>query len=185
MNDKILDDDDIIDLTDLLEEGDAKPAKEKKAEGSPMRNLASEPDSFDLGKEISMEYDVSVEEIESDGATLDIDAALSSGEEIALSSNEENSGEFTVSDDGRAEAGFEFDDAASPAEPERDVPPADGEPGLSDGDEDAARLFDREDFPAGKAKEGVREKSVEEILLDDASRELFDETDPESPPEYR
>lgn len=84
MEDKILDDDDIIDLTDLLEEG--QPPQDKKISdvggGSPAN--ANEPDSFDLGKEISMEYDVSVEEIEHGDENLDIDVSLSSNEEEAL-----------------------------------------------------------------------------------------------------
>jgi hypothetical protein len=85
MDDKILDDDDIIDLTDLLEEGESskkdKPRGEKAARPKAALN---EPDSFDLGKEISMEYDVSVEELDHAGDTLDIDAKLSSSEEVAL-----------------------------------------------------------------------------------------------------
>ena len=85
MSDKILDDDDIIDLTDLLEEGEPRPAKGKKEAGPSVRAPANEPDSFDLGKEISMEYDVSVEEIEQGTESLDVDAGLSPGEEIALS----------------------------------------------------------------------------------------------------
>ncbi len=84
MADKIFDDEDIIDLTDLLEEGE--PKKEKKV-GSPAR--ANEPDSFDLGKEISMEYEVSVEEIEQGHDDLDIDASLSSNEEVALAQEKE------------------------------------------------------------------------------------------------
>ncbi len=80
MADNILEDDDIIDLTDLLEEGD--PKKKERRDGSPAR--ANEPDSFDLGKEISMEYEVSVEEIEQGSDGLDIDASLSSNEETAL-----------------------------------------------------------------------------------------------------
>lgn len=86
MEDKILDDD-IIDLTDLLEEGRPPRDKETSKSGTESK-LSTEPDSFDLGKEISMEYDVSVEEIESSGEELDIDAALSSNEEKALAQDE-------------------------------------------------------------------------------------------------
>ena len=90
MADKMLDDDDIIDLTDLLEEGDtSKKSKGKKEGGAGPRQQANEPDSFDLGKEISMEYDVSVEEIEHGGETVDIDASLSPNEEIALTEEKE------------------------------------------------------------------------------------------------
>jgi hypothetical protein len=85
MEDRILDDDDIIDLTDLLEEGQPPGEKEVSGERGDGAARLNEPDSFDLGKEISMEYDVSVEEIESEGENLDIDAALSSNEEEALS----------------------------------------------------------------------------------------------------
>jgi cell pole-organizing protein PopZ len=74
MADKILIEDDIIDLTDLLEEGDT-PSKTKQ---SPVHQKAvNEPDSFDLGKEISMEYDVSVEEIEHDAGNLTQDKSPS------------------------------------------------------------------------------------------------------------
>jgi len=84
MEDKILDDDDIIDLTDLLEEGQPPQDKETSEVKSETQTSANEPDSFDLGKEISMEYDVSVDEIEHGDDNLDIDASLSSNEEEAL-----------------------------------------------------------------------------------------------------
>lgn len=99
MADKLFEDDDIIDLTDLLEEGDAsKKSKGKKDDGAGVRTPANEPDSFDLGKEISMEYDVSVEEIEHSGETIDIDASLSQHEEVALTQEKEV--EVKVGDDG-------------------------------------------------------------------------------------
>ncbi|HOI05923.1 MAG TPA: hypothetical protein PK213_02200 [Deltaproteobacteria bacterium] len=85
MEDKILDDDDIIDLTDLLEEGEPpKKAAPKKDLGAKAHGPLNEPDTFDLGKEISMEYDVSVEEIDHGGESLDINGSLSSTEEVAL-----------------------------------------------------------------------------------------------------
>ncbi|HQG32004.1 MAG TPA: hypothetical protein PLA83_08750 [Deltaproteobacteria bacterium] len=87
MADRILDDDDIIDLTDLLEEGEPKKKEKEKKVWSPAR--ANEPDSFDLGKEISMEYEVSVEEIEQGSDGIDIDASLSSNEEVALTRERE------------------------------------------------------------------------------------------------
>ncbi|HOS96189.1 MAG TPA: hypothetical protein PLR71_03620 [Deltaproteobacteria bacterium] len=66
MTDKNLLEDDIIDLTDLLEEGGQPekntPAAQKKA--------VNEPDSFDLGKEIAMDLDVSIEEIEQEPLSL-------------------------------------------------------------------------------------------------------------------
>lgn len=93
MEDKILDDDDIIDLTDLLEEGEPKKKEREKKTGSPSH--ANEPDSFDLGKEISMEYEVSVEEIEQGSEGIDIDASLSSNEEVALT-REKEGGEDTL-----------------------------------------------------------------------------------------
>lgn len=113
MKDKILDDDDIIDLTDLLEEGDPKQGKEKKDTGAPVRPPAREPDSFDLGKEISMEYDVSVEEIEHGPEKLDIDASLSSNEEVALSTGKEDSGEIVLSEEPAGEVEFDFGDAGT------------------------------------------------------------------------
>lgn len=64
MTDRNLLEDDIIDLTDLLEEG-SPPLKAKQEVAK--KKVAHEPDSFDLGKEISMDLDVSVEEIEPSG----------------------------------------------------------------------------------------------------------------------
>lgn len=114
MEDKILDDDDIIDLTDLLEEGEPKQGKGKKEAGAPERTSANEPDSFDLGKEISMEYDVSVEEIEQGGESLDIDASLSSREEVALSPEKGEGEEAILSQEPEGEIEFDFDDAKGP-----------------------------------------------------------------------
>ncbi len=119
MADKMLDDDDIIDLTDLLEEGDTSK-KVKKESGPAHRSQANEPDSFDLGKEISMEYDVSVEEIEHEGERVDIDASLSEHEEIALTEESELC-EAAVMDEGAAE-GPELDlDGAAEKILEEDV----------------------------------------------------------------
>lgn len=79
MDDKLLLEDDIIDLTDLLEEG--SPPKKPQA-AQPPKKRVTEPDSFDLGKEISMDYDVSIEEIENDSTMpaaegpLDLDKKL-------------------------------------------------------------------------------------------------------------
>jgi len=82
------DDDEIIDLTDLLEEGDG--LEDEKGEGSEKgpeidkSSISQEPETFDLGKEITMEDDVSVEDIESVNENFDIDVSLSSNEEAAL-----------------------------------------------------------------------------------------------------
>lgn len=81
MEDKTLIEDDIIDLTDLLEEGKA-PSKAQKA--TPRRKMVNEPDSFDLGKEISMEYDVSVEEIEHDADSHAMDKSSSMVEDTRV-----------------------------------------------------------------------------------------------------
>jgi cell pole-organizing protein PopZ len=78
MEDKIMIEDEIIDLTDLLEEG---KAPSKIQQGVAQRKRVNEPDSFDLGKEISMEYDVSVEEIEHDAEAISMDKSPSLGEE--------------------------------------------------------------------------------------------------------
>jgi hypothetical protein len=67
MTDKNLLEDDIIDLTDLLEEGHPP---EKPAHETPRKKVVTEPDSFDLGKEISMDFDVSIEEIEHESPAL-------------------------------------------------------------------------------------------------------------------
>lgn len=89
MNDTIMkEDEEIIDLTDLLEEGEIPvedggdlPPEEDKTDVS---SIAQEPETFDLGKEITMEDDVSVEEIESVNNDFDIEVSLSTGEEAAL-----------------------------------------------------------------------------------------------------
>jgi hypothetical protein len=73
MEDKILIEDDIVDLTDLLEEGNPPSGKSKD---NSFRKRKNEPDSFDLGKEISMEYEVSVEEIEQDAAAPGSEKAM-------------------------------------------------------------------------------------------------------------
>lgn len=112
MADKMLDDDDIIDLTDLLEEGDTSKKNQGKKEGSARsRSLANEPDSFDLGKEISMEYDVSVEEIEHGGEAVDIDASLSANEEIALTEEKEEASLMPEDTAGGSE--LDLDEAAT------------------------------------------------------------------------
>lgn len=86
MEDKILEDDDIIDLTDLLEEGQSsKKAAPGRGQGAKPHAPMNEPDSFDLGKEISMEYDVSVEEIDGgDGLEVKGDLSLKEKEALAL-----------------------------------------------------------------------------------------------------
>lgn len=76
MDDKLLLEDDIIDLTDLLEEG--SPPKKPQAAELPKKRV-TEPDSFDLGKEISMDYDVSIEEIENDSTMLASGGSLDLG----------------------------------------------------------------------------------------------------------
>ncbi len=73
MDDKILLEDDIIDLTDLLEEG-SPPKKPQQADIR--KKVVNEPDSFDLGKEISMDYDVSIEEIENNSTVRAHDTPL-------------------------------------------------------------------------------------------------------------
>lgn len=123
MADKILDDDDIIDLTDLLEEG-APKKKEKEKKGGPS-TPANEPDSFDLGKEISMEYEVSVEEIEQGSEGLDIDASLSSHEEVALT--QEKVEEESAHALGKTEEAL-FDDTGEKGTEKIDLPDDDAEP---------------------------------------------------------
>ncbi len=94
MKDTMLEDDEIIDLTDLLEEGQPPGEKTKAGESQDPISRINQPDSFDLGKEISMEYDISVEEIEHGDEALDIDVTLSSNETAALS--EEKPGQEDV-----------------------------------------------------------------------------------------
>lgn len=185
MNDKILDDDDIIDLTDLLEEGDANPGKEKKAEGPSARTPANEPDSFDLGREISMEYDVSVEEIESEGEGLDMNADLSSGEEMALSPEEGGGPELAVSDDGHGEVTFDFDDASPARAPEPEVQPAGSEPVLSGSDEAETFVIDEEGDLGDEVQADAPGETVEELLMEDVSLDFSDERVSESAPDSR
>jgi hypothetical protein len=185
MNDKILDDDDIIDLTDLLEEGDASPGKEKKAEGPSARTPANEPDSFDLGREISMEYDVSVEEIESEGEGLDMNADLSSGEEMALSPEEGGGPEFAVSGDGHGEVTFDFDDASPARAPEPEVQPAGSEPVLSGSDEAETFVIDEEGDLGDEVQADAPGETVEELLMEDVSLDFSDERVSESAPDSR
>jgi hypothetical protein len=80
MDDKTLLEDDIIDLTDLLEEG-SPPTKPLQSETR--KRVVTEPDSFDLGKEISMDYDVSIEEIENESTMLVNDTPLDFGKKPA------------------------------------------------------------------------------------------------------
>lgn len=185
MNDKILDDDDIIDLTDLLEEGNAKPGKEKKAEGPSVRTPANEPDSFDLGKEISMEYDVSVEEIESEGEGLDMNADLTSGEEMALSPEEGGGPELAVSDDGRGEVTFDFDDASPAGTSEPEAQPAGSEPALSGSDDAETFVIDKEGDLGGEVQADAPGETVEDLLMEDVARDFSDEGVSESAPDSR
>lgn len=92
MEENFKDDDEIIDLTDLLEEG-TPPKDEEPPEGDEKAahkdtDLGIEPETFDLGKEITMEDEVSVEDIEDVGDAINIDAAISSDEEDALTEDE-------------------------------------------------------------------------------------------------
>jgi hypothetical protein len=113
--DKLLDDDDIIDLTDLLEEGEpSKKAPSGKEKAAKNKTQLNEPDSFDLGKEISMEYDVSVEEIDNGGENLDINGSLSSSEEVALT--EEKAREEILLE-GKEVKELDFMEDAPPPEP--------------------------------------------------------------------
>ncbi|MCD6570851.1 MAG: hypothetical protein J7L53_09140 [Deltaproteobacteria bacterium] len=117
MKDKFKDEDDvIIDLTDLLEEG-TPPGEEAKPEeeGGAVEDatLGTEPDTFDLGKEIAMEDDVSVEDIEDVDESLNVDVAISSDEEAVLT-EEEPSEEVT-----ELQAPAEVDEAS--AQPEEEI----------------------------------------------------------------
>jgi hypothetical protein len=87
MDDKILIEDDIVDLTDLLEEGNPPSSTPKD---SSQKKRVNEPDSFDLGKEISMEYDVSVEEIEQGSGDLGLEKSLNSETQAQAKPKEES-----------------------------------------------------------------------------------------------
>jgi hypothetical protein len=125
MEDKILDDDDIIDLTDLLEEGESgKKGAARKEKGSSPAQL-NEPDSFDLGKEISMEYDVSVEEIDGGGDSVDLNGRLSAGEEKVLAEDKKVKEEALLDEKEMKELDFSADSLLeeTPA-PLEEAPPA-------------------------------------------------------------
>ena len=123
MEDRILDDDDIIDLTDLLEEGQPPGNREEFGNKGDAAARMNEPDSFDLGKEISMEYDVSVEEIEGGGENLDIDADLSSNEEEALTSDTPGDEDIiTLEDTGESLDDKLTEDFSAPVEEEQALP---------------------------------------------------------------
>ena len=122
MEDKIFDDEDIIDLTDLLEEGQPPGEREEPGDQKNAAVSMNEPDSFDLGKEISMEYDVSVDEIENGGENLDIDAELSSNEEDALSQGTPDDEDIILLDDKDASLEVEVPEAFStPVEEEESL----------------------------------------------------------------
>ncbi|MBN1635517.1 MAG: hypothetical protein JW920_03350, partial [Deltaproteobacteria bacterium] len=80
----IEEDDVIIDLTDLLEEGESFKKDAENLDIFQHTRTKNEPDTFDLGKEISMEDDVQADDIDNADERLDIDAFLSSNEEDAL-----------------------------------------------------------------------------------------------------
>lgn len=160
MEDKILDDDDIIDLMDLLEEGEPKGGKAKKEAEPPARTPSHEPDSFDLGKEISMEYDISVEEIEQGGESLDIDASLSPGEEIALAPESGDGEEIVLSQEPEGEIEFDFGDPEPKGKKSRKALSQEEPEGLPVEDAGKAALEMDEDFSA-PADTGVEEQPVE------------------------
>ncbi len=160
MEDKILDDDDIIDLTDLLEEGEPKGGKAKKEAEPPTRTPSHEPDSFDLGKEISMEYDVSVEEIEQGGEGLDIDASLSSGEEIALSPENGEGEEIVLPQEPAGEIEFDFGDAEPEGKKSGEVSSQEEPEGTPIEDADGPAFEKDEDLSAA-ADSVAEEQSVE------------------------
>lgn len=161
MEDKILDDDDIIDLTDLLEEGEPKGGKAKKEAEPPAGTLLNEPDSFDLGKEISMEYDVSVEEIEQGGESLDIDAGLSSGEEIALSPESEEGEEIVLPQEPGGDIEFDFGDSEPKGKKSREAFIQEDPEGVPVQDAGKAALEMDEDLFAA-ADTGVEERPAQD-----------------------
>lgn len=165
MEDKILDDDDIIDLTDLLEEGEPKGRKAKKEAEPPARIPLNEPDSFDLGKEISMEYDVSVEEIEQGGESLDIDASLSSGEEIALSPESGEGEEIVLSQEPEGEIEFDFGDAEPEKKKSKEAPHRKQLEEISVEDPGGS-TFEMDDDLSAAAGSGLEKQTVERTTED-------------------
>lgn len=163
MEDKIFDDDDIIDLTDLLEEGE--PSKKDKAmyeDATDLKAHVNEPDSFDLGKEISMEYEVSVEEIDHGGEGLDMDVSLSSNEKVVLAG--ERDGEEAM-----PEPGFVFDD---------DLPPASGPADLAAEEDDTLPEETQDDTYVISEEE---ERGELDLGGPEASETVFEEDKPLEP----
>lgn len=165
MEDKILDDDDIIDLTDLLEEGEPKGGKAKKEAEPPARTPSHEPDSFDLGKEISMEYDVSVEEIEQGAESLDIDASLSSGEETALSPENGEGEEMVLPQEPGGEIEFDFGDAEPEEKKSSEASSQEKPEGIPAEDPDEPALEMDRDLSAA-ADSGLEEQPLESPAQD-------------------
>jgi hypothetical protein len=66
MAEKFKDEEEIIDLTDLMEEGDLAKKLKKAELPFPDKPRVREPESFDLGKEISREDEISLEGLEAD-----------------------------------------------------------------------------------------------------------------------
>ncbi len=183
MEDKILDDDDIIDLTDLLEEGEPKRGNTKKEAEPPARTPSHEPDSFDLGKEISMEYDVSVEEIEQGGGSLDMDAGLSSGEEIALSQEGGEGEEIVLSQEPEGEIEFDFGDTG-PGEKKSGGAPSQEKPEEISVEEPGEPALEMDEDLSAAADSGVEEQPVERPAEDaggDTLREFPEDTGAEEP----
>jgi len=140
----IEEDDVIIDLTDLLEEGEPPKKDEEKLDIFQHTQTKYEPDTFDLGKEISMEDDSLADNIDNAEERLDIDALLSSNEEAALV--EEKPLDFSsslVEEDIK-----EVDLSERPA----DIEPEEAETGFTDifeqEDLDLSGDIETEEFPA-------------------------------------
>ena len=197
MEDKILDDD-IIDLTDLLEEG--QPPGERKESGETGDAAAgiNEPDSFDLGKEISMEYDVSVEEIEGGSENLDIDAALSSNEEEALAADKIGDEDTIVLEDAGESLEIDLAEDSSAPAPEPDLSSVE-EQVLSQETSDTPQPVAEQDFsgevemdalesePAAPEQEEatfdmgevLTEEAAEEVAVVESTEEVSAEAAPE------
>jgi len=144
MVDKNLDDD-IIDLTDLLEEG--QPPEKEGMEEPPIPDdsaTSGGADTFDLGKEISLEDDVSIDDIEQEADFIDLDDSVPSIEEPELGQDDA----YTLSEE-------EFQDVDKEMDFSSDT---------EYGDEDRA----------SKAEAIFEEQRQEEVVLETAGRDFVD-----------
>ncbi len=120
-----------------------------------------------------MEYDVSVEEIEHGGETVDIDASLSPNEEIALTEEKETEEAAVMTEDTAGESGLDLDEAAKKILEEDMIPSSESDPfpGKKQKDVYAAAEENVEKELDLNLEEGTESKREEQITEPDPVRE--------------